>query len=395
MRLAGIAKGGYYPTPKRCVELLSELISVYTPEHSMKQETLRIIDPCCGPGDACETLASKLSTKTRAGIRTYGVELEKERSEKAREQMDFALSSDIFQTTIANNSFHLLYLNPPYDFDQESKRVEHAFLLHCTRYLVDGGLLVFVVPRHRLAGSARYLAGNYNRLVCRRFPDPEYDDFDQVMLLGRRKSKPEQDPVYEEKIRRWSEGPLEAINTLEDSLTSIPPEERAPIYVPTWEGTELLFTIRSVDPVRAAEEAQRSGLWTDQAIRESLWPTENRKTQPLMPLRQGHMAMLVVAGFLDNLTLEANGKRVLVKGRTTKKMELVEETPDEETWRDRMHTTIRMLDLDTGEIQDVETRVRAKQPAENRDQDEEYDDEEYDDEEYEDEEESPNPPGAR
>ena len=394
MRLAGIAKGGYYPTPKRCVELLAELISVYTPDHSMKQETLRIIDPCCGPGDACETLASKLSTKTKAGIRTYGVELEKNRSETAREQMDFALSSDIFQTTIANNSFHLLYLNPPYDFDQESKRVEHAFLLHCTKYLVDGGLLVFVVPRHRLAGSARYLAGNYNRLVCRRFPDPEYDDFDQVMLLGRRKSKPEQDPVYEEKIRRWSEGPLEAVKTLEDPPGSIPPEERAPIYVPTGERTELLFTIRSVDPVRAAEEAQRSGLWTDQSIRESLWPTENRKTQPLMPLRQGHMAMLVVAGFLDNLTLEANGKRVLVKGRTTKKMELVEETPDEETWRDRMHTTIRMLDLDTGEIQDVETRVRAKQPVENRDQDEEYDDEEYDDdEEYEDE--SLNPPGAR
>ena len=321
------------------------------------------------------------------------MELEKERSEAAREQMDFALSSDIFQTTIANNAFHLLYLNPPYDFDQESKRVEHAFLLHCTRYLVDGGLLVFVVPKHRLAGSARYLAANYNRLVCRRFPDPEYDDFDQVMLLGRRKAKPEQVPVYEEKIRRWSEGPLEAMKTLEDPPMSIPPEERAPIYVPTGERTELLFTIRSVDPVRAAEEAQRSGLWTDQTIRESLWPTENRKTQPLMPLRQGHMAMLVVAGFLDNLTLEANGRRVLVKGRTTKKMELVEACPDEETWRDRMYTTIRMLDLDTGEIQDVETKVRTKQSAEDKDQEEEYQDEEY--EEYEEEERSPNPPGVR
>ncbi len=43
MRLAGIAKGGYYPTPKRCVELLSELISVQTPERDVKQETLRII----------------------------------------------------------------------------------------------------------------------------------------------------------------------------------------------------------------------------------------------------------------------------------------------------------------------------------------------------------------
>ncbi len=308
-------------------------------------------------------------------IRTYGVELEEERSRAAREQMDFALSSDIFQTAIANNAFHLLYLNAPYDFDQESKRVEHAFLLHCTRYLVDGGILVFVVPRHRLAVSARYLAANYNRLVCRRFPDPEYDDFDQVMLLGTRRAKPEHLPEYEEKIRRWSEGPLETINTLEDPPRDIPPEERAPIYVPTGERTELLFTIRSVDPARAAEEAQRSGLWTNQAIRESLWPTENRKTQPLMPLRQGHMTMLVVAGFLDNLTLESNGTRVLVKGRTTKKMELVEATLEEETWRDRMYTTIRMLDLDTGEIQDVETRVKPKRGAEDENPEESQEEE--------------------
>ena len=386
MRLAGIAKGGYYPTPKRCVELLSELISVYTPDRSMKQETLRIIDPCCGPGDACETLASKLSMKTKASVHTYGVELEDGRSRAAQEQMNFALSSDIFQTTIANNAFHLLFLNPPYDFDQESRRVEHAFLLHCTRYLVEGGMLVFVVPRHRLAVSAKYLAANYNRLVCRRFPDPEYEDFDQVMLLGRRRDKPEQVPEYEEKIRRWSEGPLEAMNTLEDPPGNIPTEERAPIYVPTGERTDLLFNIRSVNPARAAEEAQRSGLWTNQAIRESLWPTENRKTQPLMPLRQGHMTMLVVAGFLDNLTLEADGTRVLVKGRTTKRMELVEATPEEETWRDRMYTTIRMLDLDTGVIQDVETRVRPKRGAEDEDPEEEYQEDEIREPEFQEEE---------
>ena len=375
MRLAGIAKGGYYPTPQRCVELLSELISVQTTEHGATQETLRIIDPCCGPGDACEKLAARLSTKTKAGILTYGVELEEERSRRAREQMDFALSSDIFQTVIANNAFHLLFLNPPYDFDQESKRVEHAFLLHCTRYLVDGGILVFVVPRHRLAVSAKYLASNYNPLACRRFPDPEYDDFDQVMLLGRRRAGSEYIPEYEERIRHWSEGPLEEMKTLEDPPGD-KPNDRTPILAPTGERTQLLFTIRSVDPARAAEEAQRSGLWTSQAIRESLWPAENRKAQPLMPLRQGHMAMLVAAGFLDNLTLEADGKRVLVKGRTTKKMELVEATPDSETWRDRMHTTIRVLDLDTGEIQDVETKGKPKRGAEDENLEESQEEEE-------------------
>ena len=61
-----------------------------------------------------------------------------------------------------------------------------------------------------------------------------------------------------------------------------------------------------------------------------------------------------------------------------------------------MSTTIRMLDLDTGEIQDVETKVRSKKSVEDQEQenqDEEYDDEEYEDEEYEDE--SSNPPGVR
>ena len=178
MRLAGVAKGGFYPTPLRCVELLTELIDVGYPQARYQNETLRILDPCCGPGDACETLATRISAKTAATVRTYGVELEKERSERARGQMDYTLSSDIFQTSIANNAFHLLYLNPPYDFEEEHKRVEHAFLLHCTRYLAPRGVLVFVVPKHRLSVSARFLSSNYTQIECRRFPDPEYDDFD-------------------------------------------------------------------------------------------------------------------------------------------------------------------------------------------------------------------------
>ena len=101
----------------------------------------------------------------------------------------------------------------------------------------------------------------------------------------------------------------------------------------------MLFAARTVDPAEAAAEARKSGLWTNQAIMDSLWPSSTAKTQPLMPLRQGHMAMLVAAGFLDNLCLEAHGKRVLVKGRTVKRMEFVSATETEEVWQDRMYTT--------------------------------------------------------
>ena len=72
-----------------------------------------------------------------------------------------------------------------------------------------------------------------------------------------------------------------------------------------------------------------------------------------MPLRRGHMAMLVAAGFLDNLQLEADGRRILVKGRTSKEMILVDDTPEKEVFRERLKTTVVALGLDDGEITDI------------------------------------------
>ena len=72
-----------------------------------------------------------------------------------------------------------------------------------------------------------------------------------------------------------------------------------------------------------------------------------------MPLRKGHMAMLVAAGFLDNLCLESDDQRILVKGRTSKEFVLVEDTEDKETYRERLRTTVVSLDLEDGQITDI------------------------------------------
>ena len=98
----------------------------------------------------------------------------------------------------------------------------------------------------------------------------------------------------------------------------------------------------------------KTGLWASQEVRDSLWPAQDQRTRPLMPLRRGHMAMLVAAGFLDNLVLEAEGRRILVKGRTTKELVLAEETENTEVaYRERLKTTVVALDLDDGEITDI------------------------------------------
>ena len=116
---------------------------------------------------------------------------------------------------------------------------------------------------------------------------------------------------------------------------------------------DVLFATRTIDPVAAAEEARSSGLWASTAVTDLLWPAKDQRTRPLMPLRRGHMAMLVAAGFLDNLQLEAGDSRILVKGRTSKEMVLAERTPTKETFRERLRTTVVALDLDSGQVTDI------------------------------------------
>ena len=60
MRLAAQSKGGYYPTPDRVVDLIAELIHTPTGYYYRERETLRILDPCCGGGDALQRLAERL-----------------------------------------------------------------------------------------------------------------------------------------------------------------------------------------------------------------------------------------------------------------------------------------------------------------------------------------------
>ena len=342
MRLAAQAKGGFYPTPPRVVDLVAQLL-YGARGRARSADTLRILDPCCGAGDALAQFAGLLRDRSAVPVETCGVELHRERAEQAAHVLDRALACDLFATSIANNAFGVLLLNPPYDWDKEDKRVEHAFLTHTTRYLTDGGLLLFIVPKQRLAVSARYLSSHYRDLRCWAFPNPEREVFDQVVLVGRRKGEPSPDPYAEEQVREWAFGEPEEFSY--QSLSRLRPAGGS----------------RRRHPLRHPHRGPAGGGGRGQEDRAVGQPggqglplaRRGPRTRPLMPLRRGHMAMLVAAGFLDNLVLEADGRRILVKGRTTKEMVLAEETENTEVYRERLRTTVVALDLDGGEITDI------------------------------------------
>ena len=185
MRLAAQYERRLLPdAAERVVDLIAGLVHVPSSHYGCR-ETVRILDPCCGAGEALALLAERLEGPGAMPVETFGVELHTERAEQARERLDRTLAVDLFGTSIANGAFGMLLLNPPYDWDSgEEKRVEHRFLLHTTRYLAEDGLLIFIVPRKRLAVSARYLASHYRRIRCWAFPQPEREAFDQVVVIG-------------------------------------------------------------------------------------------------------------------------------------------------------------------------------------------------------------------
>lgn len=338
-RLEGIAKAQFYPTPPSVVERVAALIRHAPSSH---RRVARLLDPCCGAGDALRQFADAIG-----GGETYGIELEQHRAAGARRILDHLIAGSAFAVRLGHEAFSCLWLNPPYDQDEGGKRLEHSFLTTMTRTLAPDGLLVYIVPQGRLAQSARYLASRYEGLRCYRFQDPEYDAFRQCLVLGRRRAAQVIAGDAQVQVDAWATGPLPELPS---------PGCTVPIYeLPALPAGPVTFASQFFEPETAAAEARERGLWSNTALVERFWPAGERPVRPLMPLRRGHLAVLIAAGFLDNVMIDDGTRRVLVKGRITKVSRPVESAdPDVEVEREFLRTSVVLLDLETGEFEDIE-----------------------------------------
>lgn len=337
-RLESTAKAGFYATPDRIAAAIAAHVAA-VPAGSKR--TTRLLDPCAGQGAAAATLDQPL------GAETFGIELNEQRAAAARDCLDHVLCASAFAVRLANGAFSCLYLNPPYSEDSEHGRLEHAFLTALTRALCANGLLILLIPQVRLAVSARYLASHYSGFTAYRFPDPEYAPFRQLVLFASRKAQPLADAATQARLEAWSRS---ALPPLPDSPAGTP-SYRAP----SLPAGDILFGSLFFDPQQAAAEAWRRGVWTQPQVAEQLWPPEERPVQPLMPLRRGHLALLIAAGLLNNVALEADGRRVLVKGRTRKVfVERESSDPDTAVEREVLETSVLVLDLQTGGLERVD-----------------------------------------
>jgi len=330
MRLEAQAKAGFYPTPPEVVDIIQTWIG------EKKPGPRRLLDPCCGTGEPAAHIAAA------AGCDAYGVEINKERAQVAQKILTKVVAGNLFSVRARPEGFSILYLNPPYDFDQEDGRTELSFLKHTLPYLAPGGLLLFLVPQKRVTPRmARVLSVCIEDPKIRKFPSEQFKAFGQIVITGIKKRRAEID------------------SEVVSSLSQIPAKELAEIVPREFSfaipAATKDFFIRSSEfgPDELAEELTASSLWNETAL--GLFGEDDRTgraIQPLMPPRKAHLAMLIAAGLINNQILEANGRRLLIKGTAKKVIDRFEEETEKGikiTERERIVTEINAFDLKTGE----------------------------------------------
>jgi hypothetical protein len=118
-------------------------------------------------------------------------------------------------------------------------------------------------------------------------------------------------------------------------------ESSSPIFAPAWLSDE-----------KAAEIASLHGPWASATPSEYLdEDPATESLQPLMPLRKGHLALLVASGALGVIPVTIRGRRALLLGRTLRNVTEVE-TEDENSTvtRESLTPTLSLLFPDSGEI---------------------------------------------
>ncbi len=134
MRLAGRQRLGFYLLPIAEAERIRRFLG-------FADEQCSALDPCIGDGAAFADITSDQR------MFRYGIELEAGRAEQARSKGIEVIHGNCFDVQCSVETFSLVYLNPPYDFEigeEKSQRMEKLFLEHVYRWLKLGGILVLV-----------------------------------------------------------------------------------------------------------------------------------------------------------------------------------------------------------------------------------------------------------
>jgi tRNA1(Val) A37 N6-methylase TrmN6 len=257
-------------------------------------EAASVLDPCTGMG------AALCAVTDGAAVRRYGVELDAYRADAARKTLDEVIQGSAFDTHVAVESFSLIYLNPPYDFEigeGKNQRMERLFLEHVGRWVRPGGVLVMVVPYDRVYDCRSVLTPQFRDKSIYRLTEPEAIVYKQVVVFGVRRTRQERERLNDHLVQQanWK------LNDLTRRYDEIPSLSDAPdraYSVPASPPSRIEYRGLPLDLIEDLLET--SPAWR-QAQRITHAPKTEFSGRPLTPLHKGHVGLLCTSGLLNGV----------------------------------------------------------------------------------------------
>ena len=296
MRLAGRERLGFYPLPIAEAKRIRTFLQ-------FPEQVCSALDPCIGEGVAFAEVTRDAKT------RRYGIELDSQRAALARSSADEVIHGNCFDVQCPVESFSLIYLNPPYDFEigeDKSQRMERLFLDHVYRWLKRGGVLILVIPRDYLRDCGQILAYQFRDVHVYGLTEPDSVKYKQIVVMGVRLTRSERDRLQDSEITRarmW----YESLAADPGKLSPLPSEPDHQYVVLPSESVQLVYRGLPLDQIedllpRSSAYRQASAvLFAQQA---------DVSGRPLTPLHGGHVGLLCTAGMLNGVFGEGETRHI-------------------------------------------------------------------------------------
>lgn len=279
-RLASQANLQYVPTQDRIRKTIKSYL-----EFPLNGTTC--LDPCCGPGDALLEICPD-------GNFLFGMELHTGRALEAKQKPFVQVLAGPFENSIISNRvFGFAFVNPPYDWVAGGgMRYEEVFLNRVIQYIAPKGVLCYIVPtslfEYRGEQSLKVLLENFLNVRIYRYPEPEFEEFRQVVIFGEKKpieritAAPE---WWDEQVAKITTGDIPELIPQNNPVYTIP--RINPGFVKT-------YRVNHYDDVLAKSESKTM------SFLEKLKPEKGVKklTAPYY-LDKALLALLAVGGYID------------------------------------------------------------------------------------------------
>src|SRR5258708_14837327 len=287
MRLAGRQRLGFYPLPIAEARRIRTFLQ-------FPEQVCSALDPCMGEGVAFAELTRDAKT------RRYGIELDAQRAGLARSSADEVIHGNCFDVQCPVESFSLIYLNPPYDFEigeDKSQRMERLFLDHVYRWLKRGGVLILVIPRDYIRDCGQILAYQFRDVRVYRLTEPDSVKYKQIAVMGVRLTRSESDRLQHSEITP-ARMCYQSLARDPEKLSPLPSEPDHQYIVLPSEPVQLVYRGLPLDQIedflpRSSAYRQASAVLFAQQAEVS--------GRPLTPLHGGHVGLLCTAGMLNGI----------------------------------------------------------------------------------------------